>query len=191
MMLSLAHLLSALALSLAAPAGAQRPSGAGESADRWAAAIEPEGAPMLPRSADAGVLTDMLDAMSDDVWNQVRIEQRLIIRITPPRSAGRETVQPPPFSTIRFRERKMANCLPVLGIAGVKPTSDSRLLLFMRDRRIVGANLDKQCSPADFYMGFYVEQTQDGLLCVGRDSIHSRAGTTCSLSRLRELVPGE
>ncbi|NML93386.1 hypothetical protein [Novosphingobium olei] len=187
MMLSLAHLLSVLALSVTGPVGAEH----AVRADVWRAAMEPEGPPMLPNAARSGAMPDILDALSNDVWNQVRIEQRLVIRIAPPRSAGREIAQPPPFSSIRFRERKMANCLPVLGIAGVQATTDSRLLLFMRDRRIVGASLDKQCRAADFYMGFYVQQTQDGLLCVGRDSIHSRSGTTCSVSKLRELIPGE
>lgn len=187
MMLSLAHLVSAFALALGGGSSAVTsvPDGV------WAAAIEPDGPPMLPGSAGSALLGGTIGILGDDTWSQVRIEQRVIIRIAPPRSAGREAVQPPPFSAVRFRERKMANCLPVLGIAGVQATADSRLLLFMRDRRIVGANLDKQCSPADFYMGFYVQQTQDGLLCVGRDSIHSRSGTTCSVSRLRELVPGE
>ncbi|WP_225009375.1 hypothetical protein [Novosphingobium percolationis] len=186
-MLSLAHFLTAVAATLPAFA----PVGAGVSHDSWAAAVEAGGPPLLPQAVEGGLMPDLLDAMSGDDWNQVRIEQRLVIRITPPRSVGREIVQPPPMNAIRFRERKMANCLPVLGIAGVQPTADSRLMLFMRDRRIVGANLDKQCSPQDFYMGFYIRQTQDGMLCAGRDSIHSRSGSTCGLSRLRELVPGE
>lgn len=186
-MLSLAHFLTAVAATLPVPA----PMAPAVTSDAWAAAVEPDGPPLVPQALEEGFMPDVLDALSGDSWNQVRIEQRMVIRITPPRSVGRDVVQTPPMNAIRFRERKMANCLPVLGIAGVQATADSRLMLFMRDRRIVGANLDKQCSPADFYMGFYIRQTQDGLLCAGRDSIHSRSGSTCGLSRLRELVPDD
>ncbi|MCW1384472.1 hypothetical protein OLX02_16745 [Novosphingobium sp. KCTC 2891] len=193
-MSNLATFLTAIALAMPGavpPAASPLLPGAAQD-ELWQAAVEPEGVPLLPKMMGEGALADMSDPLSDDTWNQVRIEQRLVIRILPPRPAGRDTLQiPPQPNTIRFRERKMANCLPVLGIAGVQPTTDSRLLLFMRDRRIVGASLDKQCSPRDFYMGFYVQQTQDGMLCVGRDSIHSRSGSTCTVSRMRELIPGE
>jgi hypothetical protein len=77
---------------------------------------------------------------------------------------------------MRLRERKSARCLPVAGIAGVQRDMADRLVLFMRDRRIIGASLDKSCNARDFYLGFYVEQTADGMLCAGRDTIHSRAG---------------
>lgn len=113
----------------------------------------------------------------------------MIIRIAP-RPAGRDPYTAPPIRLAepRLRERKMSRCVPVGSIAGVRIQSVERLLLFMRDRRLVGANLDKSCNAHDFYSGFYVEQTGDGQLCAGRDTIHSRAGATCSISRLRELV---
>lgn len=190
-MTMLSHLLATLALALPATPAAvpQVPGGA----DRWQAALDPGAGgrtgTQAPRALGDGVLVDLADALPTDTWDQVRIEQRLIIRITP-RAPGRdELASLPQPVTVRLRERKMAKCLPVAGIAGVKPMSDSRLMLFLRDRRIVGADLAKTCSARDFYLGFYVSQTPDGQLCVGRDQIHSRAGATCLIDRVRELVP--
>jgi hypothetical protein len=194
-MTSLAHFLTAIALAMPGlPGGAPRDVDQAASVpavDEWQAAVDPDGPPLLPRAVTDGPLGEMRDVLANDTWDQVRIEQRLIIRVAPPRGAGREIAQAPPIDPVRLRERKMSKCVSLAGIAGVQPTSDSRLLLFLRDRRMVGASLDKACSPRDFYMGFYIQQTQDGMLCAGRDSIHSRSGSTCTVSRLRELVPGE
>lgn len=122
---------------------------------------------------------------------QVRIEQRLIIRVAP-RGSAREllAVLPNEARTSRMRERKIGRCLPTAGIAGVEIGADDRLLLFMRDRRLISASLEKVCRARDFYSGFYVERSGDGLLCIGRDMLHSRTGTSCIVSRLRQLVPG-
>jgi hypothetical protein len=92
---------------------------------------------------------------------------------------------------IRVRERKTGNCMPATGIAAVQPITDGRLMFYMRDRRMLAAGLEKACSARDFYLGFYMSKTSDGQLCVGRDPIHSRAGTTCKLKDVREYVPIE
>lgn len=132
---------------------------------------------------------------------QVRIEQRVIIRVAPapvPRPQRRPTVRdlrnsffdtPGRMSggIARFEERRMNQCVPVAAIAGVQPES-GRLVLFMRDQRIVSASLDKACNVRDFYSGFLVERSVDGMLCGGRDKLLSRSGTNCALGKLRQLV---
>ena len=65
---------------------------------------------------------------------------------------------------------------------------DNRLILFMRDRRIVSAELERACHARDFYAGFYVARNTDGMICTGRDKLQSRAGMNCAVSRLRQLV---
>ena len=90
---------------------------------------------------------------------------------------------------LHFQGRRAMNCVPVGLIGGLRVSTESRLVLFMRDRRFVGATLAKGCNAQDFYQGFYVEQHGDGQLCVARDTIHSRAGASCALSGLKELVP--
>ena len=127
---------------------------------------------------------------SDPVAAQVRIERRVTVRIAPVGPALRqglvaEMAQP---SAPRMSERKMGKCVAVAGIAAVQPDAGGKLLLFMRDRRLVAASLEKACSARDFYSGFYLERSGDGMLCVDRDKLHSRAGATCEISRMRQLV---
>ena len=135
------------------------------------------------------VWSDIADAFRSAPAEQVRIEQRLIIRITP-LGPTREMVAALPRAPLasRFREKKVGKCVPVAGIAGVQIGGDDRLMLFMRDQRMIGASLEKACRARDFYSGFYLERNGDGRLCVNRDMIYSRSGASCSLSRLRQLV---
>ena len=89
----------------------------------------------------------------------------------------------------RMIERKMGDCIPMSWIAGGQPEGGSRLLLFLRDRRLVAANLEKACSARDFYRGFYVDKPNaDGKLCADRDRILSRSGARCQISSFRLLV---
>jgi hypothetical protein len=208
-MTNLVHLFANIAFALPGfPAGdavfAQLETGSGE-VDVWAAAADPAGPPLLvSKAASLSGMTGLAESFNADVWNQVRIEQRVIIRVTPlapgrdalvPQvqpvvqalnpQAGQTTVQ------VRVRERKAGNCMPALGIAAVQPITDGRLMFYMRDRRMIAAGLEKTCSARDFYLGFYMSKTSDGQLCIGRDPIHSRAGTTCKLKDAREYVPVE
>jgi len=186
--------------------------GAGaDNSDVWAAAADPAGSLLLvsKQPGSPGASGGLAGPLAEDSWSQVRIEQRVMIRVTP-RAPGRDavvpqveklqtTIQPvvqpinpalhPP--TVRVRERKTGNCMPASGIAAVQPITDGRLMFYMRDRRMLAAGLEKACSARDFYLGFYMSKTNDGQLCVGRDPIHSRAGTTCKIKDVREYVPVE
>jgi hypothetical protein len=122
---------------------------------------------------------------------QVRIEQRVIIRITPRPMPMRPDMMldlPPRDPGPHFEERKIGNCVPASGIAGVQTDGDSRLILFMRDQRIIRAELGRACRARDFYSGFYIARTADGQLCVNRDTLLARNGATCKLKKLRQLV---
>ncbi len=123
--------------------------------------------------------------------HQVRIEQRVIIRISPQRpSRGSQLLADLPRQGLntRYEERKMDKCLAVEQIAGVQTGRGNRLLLFLRDRRIISLNLEKACLAREFYSGFYVEKNEDGKLCVSRDKLQSRAGSKCEVERMRQLV---
>lgn len=126
------------------------------------------------------------------VQHQVRIEERVIIRISPQSGVMRQSLMadlPQAAAPPRYEERKMEKCVPVSGIAGVQTGSGNRLLLYLRDHRLVTANLGKACRARDFYSGFYIERNADGLLCVDRDKLQSRAGANCEIKRMRQLVP--
>ena len=197
--------------AVAAPIGS--PSASPASLVANLAAIAPGNLPVaLPANLDTaqqpyrtvtvGVLIPLLDEFDDEVWNQVHIEQRVIIRVAP-LMLSREAIAPvmeplaeamvpiSPSMNVRVRERKAGKCMPAAGISSVQPVSDGRLLFHLRDRRMVAARLEKACNARDFYMGFYMSKTPDGQLCVNRDQIHSRAGTTCAIKEVREFVPVE
>ena len=123
---------------------------------------------------------------------QVRIEGTVTIRITPRASRGpNELLAALPQgarSSAHIEERKIGKCLAAQGIVGVQATQDDKLLLFMRDRRIISVALEKACSARDFYSGFYIERHSDGQLCVKRDKLHSRAGAKCEVRQFNQLV---
>ena len=127
----------------------------------------------------------------DSAW-QVRIEQRMTIRIVPratmPIAPDLLSAMPQQGENQRFVERKVGKCLPVSAIAGVQPHGGSSLILHMRDRRMISAELDRTCRARDFYSGFYLAGSSDGMLCVDRDLLQSRSGAHCTLSRLRQLI---
>jgi hypothetical protein len=157
---------------------------------RDAVRLKRRGIPMASQP-DFGPFSAIAESFRAEAANQVRIEQRMTIRIAP-RAAP---VQPNflvdlPSREVgpRFVERKIGKCVAISGIAGVQADGASRLLLFMRDRRIVSAALERACRAQDFYSGFYMSRTTDGQLCVDRDSLLSRSGANCKLTRLRQLV---
>lgn len=139
-----------------------------------------------PASGDGTGPNPMGDGLDAGPWRQVRIEQRLIIRITP--GLGRDMPMPIPEPMFVPRARRGTSCVALGGIAAIAPSSsDSEIVLLLRDRRQVLAKLEKSCNARDFYVGFYAERSSDGLLCTGRDVIHSRAGASCMITRLQEM----
>ena len=125
-----------------------------------------------------------------DAAQQVRIEQRMTIRITPRAQAQPNMLVEVPAraASPRVVERPMGKCLDASGIAGVQGLDSNRLLLFMRNRLVVSATLEPACRARDFYSGFYLENSSDGKLCVGRDTLQSRSGANCRLTRISRLV---
>ena len=132
----------------------------------------------------------LADVADPPVVNQVRIERRVILRISPQPSRARSNLLaqlPRQPVAAQLVERPMGDCLPANGIVGVSDRG-SRLIIYMRDRSLISAQLEKACSPRDFYLGFYVERSDDGQLCVDRDRLMSRAGAKCRISEMNRLV---
>lgn len=140
----------------------------------------------------AGDFPSPLSAMRQSaVVQQVRIEQRVVVRITPQPPAARQNLladMPLRESALRFEERGKEKCVPLDQIAGVQTGSGNRLVLFLRDRKMLSVNLEKSCRARDFYSGFYVEKNKDGRLCVSRDRLQSRTGARCEVEVMRNLV---
>lgn len=165
-----------------------------------------EGAPEAEqvREGDRALDGRSVSARRDD-WNaivdsimpgpaqQVRIERRVILRISPARPSRQNlTAEVPQQERPRTRlvERKAGKCIESARIGGVSDRGD-RLLILMRDRTMMTARLEKGCSPRDFYRGFYVERSDDGKICVNRDRIMSRSGAKCQIDRFSQLVAEE
>lgn len=132
---------------------------------------------------------DLAQSFRNQAQNQVRIEQRVTIRVIPRSSPQVNLLAAAPNGTSGgFVEKKMGKCVQISGIAGVQASGPTNLILFMRDQRMVSAALDRSCRARDFYSGFYLERSSDGKLCVDRDTLLSRSGANCKLTRIRQLV---
>ena len=178
----LALLLPVVAETADAPGAAGHVPNSAPQCDAAAAAEEPAEPPRVnPLSA----------LRQSSIARQVRIEQRVVVRIAPQPPAARQNLLadlPRREVTPRFEERGKEKCVALDGIVGVQTGSGNRLVLFLRDRRMISVNLEKACRARDFYSGFYVEKNKDGRLCVERDKLQSRTGARCEVEAMRELV---
>lgn len=175
------------------PSLAAHPDARGEKDERFGAEAALTSGPVSrPALDEAGPWESLTSSYRPADGEQVRIEQHVTIRIGP-RPA------PMPMSSamfeddfdggsVRFVERKIGKCVAVAGVAGVQPAPGNRLLLIMRDRRLVTASLKKGCNSRDFYSGFIVAASEDGMICTGRDQLRSRSGTNCRVEGFRQLV---
>lgn len=192
---SLAALLAPLSLFVAAapeqPASHAMPTSGVCLSDRQDADL-PVAKPRSVSNKRAPAWLEMDAPYEVPSFNQVRIEQRVILRIAPRSDLRRQSLMadlPRQGVPQRFTEQKMGDCLLANSIAGVQADRGNRLLLFTRDRKMIAASLEKRCSARDFYSGFYFERNSDGNLCIDRDRILSRNGSKCKISKMRRLVP--
>ena len=187
------HLLAPLAMLLPGAAGVEgsRDIAEHKASGQLALPAEPV---VRDKAFDEGLFSAIAQSFRAPVQQQVRIEQRLTIRIIPHAPVEPDMLDDLPASglTPRVVERKMGRCLPISSIAGVQANGDNKLILFMRDRRIISATLEKACRARDYYSGFYVARNTDGMLCVERDELQSRSGSNCQLKGMKQLVePGD
>jgi hypothetical protein len=147
----------------------------------------------LPLARGAGIweILPFVAQGAGDNPRQMRIQQHIFIRITP----GGPPMPPPMMfepdedeRPVRVEERRMGRCIPASAIAGVQSGTRDRLVLFLRDSRVVTAVLPKSCRANDFYSGFYVDRNADGQLCADRDEIHARSGASCHVDDFRAVV---
>ncbi|MEO6387478.1 MAG: hypothetical protein ABIT16_06090 [Croceibacterium sp.] len=188
---SLFAILTPLALLLPAIAGEPQDAAPQDQAAQATPTEEPRPAMGLD-PGEAKPFRALSDAWQPQTGQQVRIEERVIIRIAPSNPAAREQMLAllprRNSSQSSFREAKLDGCIAISDIAGVQPAEQNRLLLFMRDHRVLTAALDRACKAEDFYAGFYVERRDDGQLCARRDMLQSRSGASCKVSQLNRLV---
>jgi hypothetical protein len=183
--MSLLSPLAAMLIALGTPQGAVEDAVVYQGAASESGRIDAEAL-----SARGSAWTGFIDSFRVPVANQVRIERRVILRINPrPSNIRRGFLADLPRQRVptRFVERPHGKCVDAGDIVGVSDRG-SRLVMYMRNQQMITAELEKACSPRDFYLGFYVERNEDGKLCVDRDRLLSRAGAKCRISNLSRLV---
>ncbi len=112
---------------------------------------------------------------------QLTIRQRIIIRVPAARP------EPPP-RLLRWRERRGPKCLPMNTVGGAAIVEADSVDLYLRGGIKMRAKLDEACPALDYYSGFYISPTKDGMICADRDAIRTRAGGTCGIDRFRTLA---
>ena len=90
-------------------------------------------------------------------------------------------------SRIRWEEHRGPRCIAWAQIAGSGLLSQDSVDLVFRDATRVRARLERHCPALDYYNGFYMSATPDGLICADRDSIRARTGGECRIDRFRSL----
>ena len=170
-MLGLATQIGTLILALAAPADSE----VGEKANE-----------AVVRSGPVSYAPDRADSDFTSYY-QARVEGRVTIRITPRRGGRTLSSLPSAPMSREMRSVPISSCLPLSQLAGVQVARNNTLLLYLHDRRVVMANLDRSCRARDFYSGFYISPPEDGRLCVDRDLLQSRTGAKCKVSSWRGL----
>ncbi len=119
--------------------------------------------------------------------SQMRIQQHIMIRVPRVVITARAVPAPPP--AIEWKEKKGDKCVPMNQLAGYAQVHGSSVDLMLNGTQRIRARLDDDCPAIDFYSGFYIRRTADGMICADRDSIRSRAGGECQIESFRRLVP--
>ena len=123
-------------------------------------------------------------------FGQVRVDQRIIIRLPSPGSAPVAVgAQRQSIAKLKYKEKKIGKCLWVDRLGASRPGPDRTLDLLTRDGLLIRAYLGEGCLAREFYAGAYMERSYDGKLCVDRDLLHARTGAKCEIDKFRLLIP--
>ncbi|WP_157219129.1 hypothetical protein [Flavisphingomonas formosensis] len=119
-------------------------------------------------------------------YAQISIRERVIVRVPMvSRSKPKPTRQ-------TWQEKKGPRCIAMKDLAGAAITEPASVDLVLRGSNMrVRAELESACPALEYYSGFYIAPTEDGMVCADRDAIHTRAGGECQIERFRKLVPKE
>lgn len=120
---------------------------------------------------------------------QVRIQQHIVIRIPRPDAIRRVSAPAAPLPPIAWVEKASDKCVQMNRLAGAAITRSDSVDLVMAGGKRIRAKLGKECPALDFYSGFYVKPTKDGMVCAKRDTFRSRAGGECQIKSFRTLIP--
>ena len=112
--------------------------------------------------------------------------ERITIRIhssARPASSTAALTQP-----LRWAEKKGPKCITANQLGGAIVGATDSVDIVLKGGARVRAKLNGECAGLGFYGGFYLKPSFDGQVCAGRDSIRTRSGDACTISRFRSLV---
>lgn len=137
---------------------------------------------------------DKQPAQRPQINGTITFHQQIIIVRTPAgarpanvAAGGAVASQAPNASRIRWEEHRGPRCIAWAQIAGSGLLSQDSVDLVFRDNTRIRARLERHCPALDYYNGFYMSATPDGLICADRDSIRARTGGECRIDRFRTL----
>jgi hypothetical protein len=145
-------------------------------------------------AGDSGAGKDMQPGPRPQFRGTVTFQEQIIIVRTP--AAGRPATAPNAAASevasanaarIRWEEHRGPRCVAWAQIAGAGLLSQDSVDLVFRDATRIRARLERRCPALDYYSGFYMNATPDGLICADRDSIRARTGGECRIDRFRSL----
>lgn len=117
-------------------------------------------------------------------YAQMSVRERIVIRIPRLSAPSRRHREAP----IEWDEKKAPKCVPANVLASAIISPDGDVDLIATDGRRLRAKLDDDCPTLNFYSGFYVKRSKDGMVCARRDALRSRSGGLCEIARFRTLV---
>jgi hypothetical protein len=137
---------------------------------------------MLAAATPEAVQLSRAPAKPTVMLAQLRIQRTTIIRVPP--AAPSVIISEP----VRWKEKGGPDCIKWSAIAGAMISSPTSLDVIIRGGKRYRVKLNKSCQAAEFYADFYVKATPDGQICQSRDSIYSRAGGECGISKFKRLT---
>ena len=119
-------------------------------------------------------------------YSHMTFRQRIVVRVPrlPDPPAPREQA---PQRAPEWKEKKAEKCVAINTIAAASVTRIDSVDLITATGRRLRARFDDDCRAIDFYAGFYLRRTVDGMLCARRDAIRSRSGDFCRIEAFKIL----
>lgn len=111
---------------------------------------------------------------------QVSITGRIVIRV----ESRVRTVPVAP----RWIEKSGPKCVVANQLAGAIVNGTDSVDLVMKGGARIRAELDDDCTALGYYGGFYLKTAADGQVCAQRDTIRTRSGDKCAISKFKRLV---
>lgn len=140
-------------------------------------------------SANAGAAAWNAPRDSDVQVAQLTIHERIIIRV--PRLSGpiaATNMRASPPTPVKWKEKKGPKCVGAQTMGGALISAPNQVDLVLIGGKRLRAKLDGDCKPLDFYSGFYLRPSADGMICGGRDAIRVRSGASCGIDGFKTLV---